>query len=345
MRSRVHDMAAFMLLLVVALATAAYARAAPGDASNTYDASTKGPVPIPPAERDLHTVLAEPWLKVSEEGLALEGPAFDRAGNLLFLEIYGGRVFKVDADKRLTTLIAKNDIVPAGLAIHKDGRIFLAGVGNLKTGGSVIAFSPDGERRQTILPKEAGYLVDDLVFDHRGGFYFSDFKGSATQPDGGVYYASADHKTITPVLPHLAVANGVALSPDGKYLWVTEFSRNLLYRVQLVDATTVPPLGTAVAYQFTGPYPDSLRVDADGNVYAAMYEQGRVLIFNPHGMPIGQILVPGREKGHFLRTTSLAIKPGTNEVYIVASDGDAGQGAMIFRAPGFAQAHLLYSHQ
>jgi len=34
--------------------------------------------------------------------------------------------------------------VPAGLAIHKDGRIFLACVGDLKTGGGVIALQRDG---------------------------------------------------------------------------------------------------------------------------------------------------------------------------------------------------------
>jgi hypothetical protein len=38
--------------------------------------------------------------------------------------------------------------------------------------------------------------------------------------------------------------------------------------------TIVPPLGTAVAHRLTGPCPDSLRVDANGNVYAAMYDQG-----------------------------------------------------------------------
>jgi hypothetical protein len=44
--------------------------------------------------------------------------------------------------------------------------------------------------------------------------------------------------------------------------------------------TTVPPLGTAVAHHLTGPFPDSLRVDADVNAYAAMYEQGRILAFS-----------------------------------------------------------------
>src|SRR3954466_5946307 len=56
-----------------------------------YDAQTRGPVPIPPSERGLQTVVAEPWFKVSDEGLVLEGPAFDREGNLLFCDVSGRR--------------------------------------------------------------------------------------------------------------------------------------------------------------------------------------------------------------------------------------------------------------
>jgi sugar lactone lactonase YvrE len=96
---------------------------------------------------------------------------------------------------------------------------------------------------------------------------------ASTEPKGGVYYVSPDFGRITPVLPHLAMANGIALSPDGKELWVTEFSRNLLHRVALADATTIAPFGTAVAYHFTGPAPDSMRADSDGNLYVAMYGQ------------------------------------------------------------------------
>jgi len=147
------------------------------------------------------------------------------------------------------------------------------------------------------------------------------------------------------VLPHLAVANGVALNPDGKELWITEFSRNLLHRVELADATTIAPFGTAVAYHFTGPAPDSMRADADGNLYVAMYGQGRVLVFNKNGMPIGQVLLPGREEGHNLRSTSMAIKPGTNDLYVVTNDWKGGQGSTIFQAKAFAKALPLYSHQ
>ena len=106
------------------------------------------------------------------------------------------------------------------------------------------------------------------------------------------------------------MANGVALSPDGKELWGTEFSRNLLHRVELAGPTTIARFGTAVAYHFTGPAPDSMRADSDGNLYVAMYGQGRVLVFNKNGIPIGQVLLPGREVGHNLGSTSMAIPRG-----------------------------------
>jgi lactonase len=141
------------------------------------------------------------------------------------------------------------------------------------------------------------------------------------------------------------MANGVALSPDGKELWATEFGRNLLHRVELADATSATPIGTAIPYHFTGPAPDSMRTDNDGNVYVAIYGQGRALAFNRSGIPIGQILLPGREEGHNLRSTNLAIKPGSNDLYIVTSDGEGGQGATIFHANAFAKALALYSHQ
>lgn len=333
-------------VLVAGFATAAHAQqggAAPP--ALAYDAQTRGPAPIPPSERGLQTVVAEPWFKVSDEGLQLEGPSFDRDGNLLFVEVFGGRVLRLTPDLKLSTVVGENKLGSAGLAIHKDGRIFIAGLGNFKDTGSVVAVKPDGSGMQTIVPSEAGYLPDDLVFDAQGGFYFTDFRGTSTDPEGGVYHVSPDFKAIKPVLPHLAVANGVALNPDGKELWITEFSRNLLHRVELADATTIAPFGTAIAYHFTGPAPDSMRADADGNLYVAMYGQGRVLVFNKNGMPIGQVLLPGREEGHNLRSTSMAIKPGTNDLYVVTNDWKGGQGSTIFHAKAFAKALPLYSHQ
>jgi lactonase len=310
-----------------------------------YDSQTRGPVPIPPSERGLQTVVAEPWFKVSPAGIVLEGAAFERDGNLLFCDVSGGRVMRLTPEKHLSTVVRLHDVSPGGLAIQKEGRIFIAAMNLAKATGSIVAVNPDGTGMQTVVPPAAGYMPNDLVFDRGGGIYFTDFRGISTEPKGGVYYVSPDFKTIKPVLPHLAMANGVALSPSGQDLWTTEFSRNLLHRVELADATTITPIGTAIPYHFTGPAPDSMRADSDGNLYIAMYSQGRVLVFNKNGIPIGQVLLPGRDEGHNLLSTSMALKPGTNELYIVTSDGNGGQGATIFHAKVFAKALPLYSQR
>lgn len=347
MKGRLSASTAVLALIALLSLSSAATLAQPADLplGLVYDALTRGPVPIPPGERGVQTVIAAPWFKVSSEALALEGPAFDRAGSLLFTDASHGQVFRLTPDRQLTKVVGPNTLGLGGLALHRDGRIFAAGTGNMTSGGSVIAVNPDGTGLTPIVPPAAGYVVNDLVFDAQGGFYFTDFRGSSTDPQGGVYYVAPDLRAITPVLPHLAMANGVALSPDGKTLWVTEFSRNLLHRVELQDAITPTTLGTAVAYHFTGPAPDSLRIDSDGNVYVALYGQGRVLVLNPHGIPIGQVLLPGRDEGHNLNSTSMALRPGTNELYIVTHDSRGQQGAAIFQARAFAPALPLYAHR
>src|SRR3954471_10142288 len=141
-----------------------------------------GPVPIPPSERGLQTVVAEPWFQVSDKGLVLEGPAFDRDGNLLFCDVSGGRVLRLTPDKRLSTVVSLDRLGPGGLAVHKDGRIFIAAMDLAKGVGSILAVEPDGSGMRTVVPPEAGYMPNDLVFEARGGFYFTDFRGASTKP-------------------------------------------------------------------------------------------------------------------------------------------------------------------
>ncbi|MFL6449929.1 MAG: SMP-30/gluconolactonase/LRE family protein [Bryobacteraceae bacterium] len=329
------------MALLAFLATAADAQVS----ALTYDTQTRGPVPIPPSERSLQTVTAEPWFKVSNQGIILEGPAFERNGDLVFCDVSGMRVLRVTPQKQLSTLVTLDGLSPGGLAIQKDGRIFIAAMNLAKQTGSILQVKPDGTGIRTIVPTPDGYMPNDLVLDSEGGFYFSDFRGISTEPNGGAYYVAPDLKTITPVLPHLAMANGIALSPDEKQLWITEFSRNLLHRVELANSISITAIGTAIPYHFTGPAPDSMRVDSEGNLYVAIYGQGRVLVFNKNGIPIGQVLLPGRDEGHNLQSTSMAIKPGTDDLYIVTNDANGGEGATIFHAEAFAEALPLYSRR
>jgi lactonase len=101
------------------------------------------------------------------------------------------------------------------------------------------------------------------------------------------------------------------------------------------------PFGAVTAHHFSGPAPDTVRVDADGRVYVALYGQGRVLILSREGLPIGQVLLPGRDEGRTLSLTSLAIRPGSREMAIVSSDGGRGGSATIFRAEALGNGLAL----
>ena len=76
--------------------------------------------------------------------MVLEGPCFDRNGNLLFSDVYEGRVLRLTPDKHLSVVFTKNKLGPGGLAFHKDGLIFIAGVGDLRSPGSIVTINPDG---------------------------------------------------------------------------------------------------------------------------------------------------------------------------------------------------------
>jgi lactonase len=320
-----------------------------GSSELSYTDATRGLVPIPPWERGLPTAVAEPYFQVADGVMPLEGPSFDRSGNLLFLDVYNSRLLQLSPDRELTTVYTEENLHPAGTAVHKDGRIFLAAVGPIDSdgyysAGSVIALDADGSNPRTIVPPSLGYVVDDLVFDDEGGFYFTDMRGSGTDPAGGVFYVPPGHDDIRPVLPGMCGANGVALSPDGKVLWATEYFVNRLHRMDLRAPGQIARFGSVVPYHFAGRAPDSMRTDSAGNAYVALHRQGRIMVLSPFGMPIGQILLPGREDDHFLQCTSLAIKPGSRELFIVGWDLN-GRGTMIFSASGPAPGHPLFSHQ
>lgn len=309
-----------------------------------HNALTRSAVPIPACERSLQTVEAEPYFRVSDKSVVLEGAVFDRHNNLLFVDAATGRVYRLTPDRQLSMVIEENKLGASGLAVHKDGRIFIASVGGMHQ-GSVRAIDPDGTNEQMIVGPDAGYLVNDLVFDRQGGFYFTDSHGNSADPKGGVFYVNPNFRSVIPILPGLAVGNGIAICPDCMQIWATEHGKNRLHRVRLLDSTTVAPFGSVVTYQFTGPAPDGARVDSEGNVYVAISGQGRVIVFNRNGLPIGQIVLPDRDHGRNLKSTSLAIRPESDELLIVANSGTEPGGAMIFRSGAFAPATAPFSHQ
>ena len=108
-------------------------------------------VPIPPAERVLTTFVASRPIRVPGATLDLKGPVFLPNGDLLFSDVQGKRVMRLNRHDRLTTVMTLANLMPGGMALSPDGRIFIAAA-NGKGGGAIIAMRADGSEQQTIVP-------------------------------------------------------------------------------------------------------------------------------------------------------------------------------------------------
>lgn len=147
---------------------------------------------------------------------------------------------------------------------------------------------------------------DDLVVDDAGGIWFTDY-GKIRERDRditGLYYAAADGSSITQAVYPLNNPNGVALSPDGKRLYVAlTFERKIVYYelaspgVIIPNTVSGPDQGTLdgshlLTANFEGQAVlDSMAVDSEGNVYVATMlpngnnpmSNGGISIVSPQG--------------------------------------------------------------
>jgi lactonase len=289
---------------------------------------------------ELQTITALPFVHVDDKkATRLEGLIFDRKRDMYFVNIYESIVIKVDMEtKKVSHAYEFEDkrFMPTAVKIHKDGRLFVGGVDfkseRMGEHGGIYSMNPDGTDVKCVL---SGWNIDDLVFDAKGGIYFTNYIGNPHNPEGSIEYITPDLVTVKTVVPRLAAPNGLALSTDDKILWVTETNAGLLHRITLGDEfhNTIP-------YKFEGFLgPDSCSVDEDDNLYVAMARQGRVLVFNPFGFLIAQVITPGCELGHNIRTTHPMVHPDRKELYITAADEHSDYGANIFYCGSFAAGH------
>ncbi|MEJ7422762.1 lactonase, partial [Staphylococcus haemolyticus] len=84
--------------------------------------------------------------------------------------------------KEVTTEFQSVKDNPAAIKVHKDGRLFICYLGDFKTTGGIFATTENGEQIEEIISDlNTEYCIDDMVFDSKGGFYFTDFRGYSTQ--------------------------------------------------------------------------------------------------------------------------------------------------------------------
>lgn len=255
----------------------------------------------------------------------VEGPIWIPAGYLLFAEITSNSIRKVTPDGTVSIFMQPSGYKGTapyggkepgsnGMTLDAKGRLTVAGHAHRdvwrlesvdpKAQVTVLADSYQGKKLNS---------PNDLVYRADGALYFTDPPyGLPTQGDddpikqlqvNGVYRvpraldqkpgAAPDRDQLQLLVKDLPRPNGIAFSPDEKYLYVDNSQPKrfwMRYRVKedgsltdaklFYDATSDPRPGA----------PDGMKVDRLGNVYST--GPGGVWVFSPEGKALGTIIVP-----------------------------------------------------
>jgi gluconolactonase len=268
----------------------------------------------------------------------LEGPSFDRAGNLYVTDIPNGRVVRISTDGRVAQ-VAEYDGEPNGLKIHRDGRIFIA---DHKHG--LLVLDPAAGRVSVVLDRpyaERFKGLNDLLFARNGDLYFTDQGESDLRDPTGRLYRLRAGGGLDCLLDNVPSPNGLVLTPDESILYLAVTRGNAVWRVplQTLGGLGVGRLGlgrVGVWLQLSGGMgPDGMAMDVEGRIAVAHPGMGSVWVFNRIGEPVRRIRC-----SEGIRPTNVAFGgPDRKTIFITEAESGTVQTAEL-DVPGCP----MYSH-
>ena len=234
------------------------------------------------------------------EGEFTEGGALAADGSLIFSDI-GDRLMRFDPESGKVSVFRSPSGRANGLIFDPNGRLVAAEGANVGGGRRVSVTEADGTVK-TLADRYDGKRFNspnDVAVDRRGRVYFSDPRYVGGEP------RDLDFEAVFRVDPGGKVArlettarkpNGLAVSPDGKTLYVSDSgpARQALLALDLDDdgdaarPRVLHDFGKARGI-------DGLTVAADGRVVAAAGSGATAgaYVFRPDGTLVGVIPVPG----------------------------------------------------
>jgi gluconolactonase len=257
-------------------------------------------------------VAADAKLEKVAEGIEwAEGPLWDATdGSLLFSDVPRNGVFRLKAGAGITLFLRASgyggrapfkgrEPGSNGLVFDREGRLVMCQHGDRRIArrerhGGLTALADRYEGRRLNSP-------NDLVYHSNGDLYFTDppfgLPGSFSDPAKEVpfqgVYRLKPGGTLTLLTRELNAPNGIGFSPDEKILYLAnaEHTRPIWMAYDVLADGTLGrgrPFADAAAWVKPGEgVPDGLKVDRQGNVFAA--GPGGIHVFAPDGTRLGRI--------------------------------------------------------
>jgi gluconolactonase len=188
----------------------------------------------------------------------LEGPAFDRKGDLWCVDIPFGRIFRI-GPKGDWDLVLEYDGWPNGLKIHRDGSVYIA---DYRRG--LLRLDPRTAKAEAVLEtafSESFKGLNDLHFADNGDLYFTDQGQSGiADPTGRVWRLRANGE-LQRLVANAPSPNGITLNKKNTQVYVAITRAQQIWRLPLMAGGT--PSKTGVAIQLSGGHagPDGIEMD------------------------------------------------------------------------------------
>lgn len=226
------------------------------------------------------------WADANKGGASidsfLEGPCFDRAGNLYVTDIPFGRVFRITADGTWE-LVVEYDGWPNGMAVSPQGEFVIADYRN-----GIMRLDVARGSVEPLLPtvRSEGFKgVNDLVFARNGDLYFTDQGQTGMHDPSGRVYRLAANGRLDCLLHNGPSPNGIALSTDESVLFVALTRANQIWRAPLGPDSSLSKVCVFVQLPGGISGPDGLAVDADNGLAICDPGHGCVWLVNRLGEP------------------------------------------------------------
>jgi len=307
----------------------------------------------------LPTALLAPEARLaSAAGLCfLEGPAVDAAGNVFFSDIQNSRILKMDAMGVVSTF-REDSGRTNGNTFDAQGRLISCEGAENGPGGRrrVVRTDMKTEKIEVLTERYEGKRYNspnDVVVDPSGRIWFTDPlyapDRSIMEHEHEAVYRIDTNGKVTRVITQPAIGrpNGLAITPDGKTLYVIDSNYIKPDANRKIWAFDVAEDGSVskqrVVYDFgRGRGGDGMRLDSQGNLWvcagiaaprtaneSAEVPTG-VYVISPQGKLLGRIPIPEDV------ITNLAFGgDGKKTLYVTA-------GKTLFKIPTAVAGYSLY---